>query len=121
MKRHKLAEVALLVSLLVASVLLVGCMVCKTDEQYTGIADVTLQGIRCGQMTKDQLVARLGEPAEQHRTDDGTEVLKYKCTKKKDNAFVLFPIVVVKDDKKTEYTVAFEVRDGVVRRYWKET
>lgn len=121
MKRHKLVEMALFASLVVTSVLLVGCVVCKTDEQYTGIADVTLQGIQCGRMTRDQLVARLGEPAEQHLTDDGTEVLKYKCTKKKDNKFVLFPVFVAKDEKEVEYTVAFEIKDGIVQRYWKET
>lgn len=121
MKRYTLAEAALFVSLVVTSVLLVGCVVSKTVEHYSGIADVTLQGIQCGQMTKEQLVARLGEPAEQQLTDDGSEILKYRCTKKKDEKFVLFPVFVAKGEKEVEYAVVFEVKDGIVQRYWKET
>jgi hypothetical protein len=73
-------------------------------------------------MTKDELVATFGDPTELLLTDDDAEILRYKCIRKKDNKFVLFPPpIVIKDDKAVEHTVVFEVRDGIVQRYWKES
>jgi len=121
MKRSKCGEIALFVSLVATSVLLVGCVVVKHDERYTGIEDKTLKQVDCGRTTRDELVATFGEPSEQLLTGDGTEILKYQCTKTKDNAFVLFPPpIVIKDDKAVEHIVAFELRDGILQRHWKE-
>jgi hypothetical protein len=122
MKLYKRGEIALFVLLLAASVLVVGCVVCQTDEHYTGIENEALEQVECGQTTKDELVARFGEPTEQLLTDEGTEILRYKCVRTKDNQFVLFPPpIVITDDEAVEHTVAFELRDGIVQRYWKET
>jgi len=92
--------------------------------QYTGrerpVGNETLKQIECGQTTKDWLVAALGEPTEQSMTEDGTEILRYRCTEKKDNQFILFPIVFVDDDKEIDHSVSFEIKDGIVQRYWKE-
>ena len=121
MKLHKCGEIGLFVALLAVSVLVVGCVVCETDEQYTGIENDTLKQVECGQTTRGWIVETFGEPSEQILTDDGTEILKYKCIRKKDNKFVMFPPpIVIKDEKDVEHTVAFEVRDGIVQRYWKE-
>jgi hypothetical protein len=121
MKLHKHGKAGLLAALLAASVLIVGCVVCETDEQYTGIENEALKEVECGQTTKDWVVETFGEPSEQILTDDGSEILKYKCIRKKDNKFVMFPPpVVIRDEKDVEHTVAFEVKDGIVQRYWKE-
>ncbi len=121
MKLHKCGEIGLFVALLAASVLVVGCVVIKTDEQYTGIENETLKQVECGQTTRDWVVETFGEPSEQILADDGSEILKYKCVRKKDNKFVMFPPpIVIKDDKDVIHTVVFEVRDGIVQRYWKE-
>ena len=121
MKLHKCSEIGLVVALLAVSVLFVGCVVCETDEQYTGIENDTLKQVECGQTTRDWVVETFGEPSEQILTDDGGEILKYKCIRKKDNKFVMFPPpIVIRDEKDVEHTVAFEVRDGIVQRYWKE-
>lgn len=123
MKLYKQSEIALSAWLVVTSFLLAGCVISKTDEHYTGrdrpIGNQTLRQIECGETTKDWLVAALGEPTEEHLTEDGTEILKYRCIMKKDNAFVLFPIIIV-DDKETDHSVSFEIKDGIVQRYWKE-
>ena len=122
MKLNRCGEIALFMSLVATLVLVVGCVVCKTDEQYTGIQTETLKQVERGQTTKDWLVATFGEPSERSVTEEGTELLKYKCTKKKDNKFVMFPPpIVIKDEKEMEHTVVFEVKDGIVQRYWKET
>ena len=122
MKLHKCSEMGLFVALLAVSVLVVGCVVCETDEQYTGIENDALKQVECGQTTRDWVVETFGEPSEQILTDDGGEILKYKCVRKKDNKFVMFPPpIVIRDEKDVEHTVAFEVRDGIVRRFWKES
>ena len=122
MKLHKLGEIGFFAALVAASVLVVGCVVCQTDEQYTGVENETLKQVECGQTTRDWVVETFGEPSEQILNDDGSEILKYKCVRKKDNKFVMFPPpIVINDEKDVEHTVAFEVRDGIVRRYWKES
>jgi hypothetical protein len=121
MKQNTYGKIALLVSVVAMSVVLSGCVVCHVDEQYTGVEDKMLKEIECGQTTRDWLVETFGEPTELLVTDEGSEILRYKCVKKKDNQFVMFPPpIVIKDDKQIEHFVAFEVRDGIVQRYWKE-
>jgi len=121
MTLHKCSKIGLFVVLVAMSVLVVGCVVCQTDEQYTGIENDTLKQVECGQTTRDWVIETFGEPSEQILTDDGGEILKYKCIRKKDNQFVMFPPpIVIKDEKDVEHTIAFEVRDGIVQRYWKE-
>ncbi len=121
MKLYKHNEIALFVSLLAMLVLMGGCVVYNADEQYTGVENKMLKEIECGQTTRDWLVETFGEPTELLMTDDGGEILRYKCVKKKDNKFVMFPPpIVIKDDKQVEHVVVFEVKDGVVQRYWKE-
>ena len=121
MKMRTYVETGLLVALLAVSVLVVGCVVCETDEQYTGIENEALKEVECGQTTRDWVVEKFGEPSEQILTDKGSEILKYECIRKKDNKFVMFPPpIVIRDDKDVKHTVAFEVRDGIVQRYWKE-
>jgi hypothetical protein len=107
--------------LLAVSVLGVGCVVCKTDERYTGIENQALKDVKCGRTTRDWVIESFGEPSEQILADDGSEILKYKCVRTKDNKFVMFPPpIVIKGEEDIEHTVAFEVRDGIVQRYWKE-
>ena len=121
MKLYKHNEIALFVSLLAMLVLMGGCVVYNADEQYTGVENKMLKEIECGQTTRDWLVETFGEPTELLMTDDGGEILRYKCVKKKDNKFVMFPPpIVIKDDKQVEHVIVFEVKDGVVQRYWKE-
>ena len=121
MKLYKHNEIALFVLLLAMLVLMGGCVVYNADEQYTGVENKMLKEIECGQTTRDWLVETFGEPTGLLMTDDGGEILRYKCVKKKDYKFVMFPPpIVIHDDKQVEHVVAFEVKDGVVQRYWKE-
>jgi hypothetical protein len=121
MKLYKYGKAGLFSALLAASVLVVGCVVCQTDEQYTGVDNNKLKDVECGKTTRDWIVEAFGEPSEQILSDDGSEILKYKCVRKKDNKFVMFPPpIVINDEKDVKHTIAFEVRDGIVQRYWKE-
>ena len=121
MKHYKFNEIALVVSLVVTSVLLAGCVATRSDVHYSGVENSQLRQIERGKTTKDWLVTALGEPTEQSMTEEGTEILRYKCTEKRDNQFVRFPPPIVIDYKKEiEHTVVFKLKDGIVQRYWKE-
>ena len=121
MKQYKRGEIALFASLVVTSVLLVGCLVTKSNVHYSGVENSQLRQIKYGTTTKDELVAIVGEPTEQSMTEEGAEILRYKCIEKRDNQFVLFPPPIVIDDKKEiEHTIVFKLRDGIVQRHWKE-
>lgn len=122
MKLHKRGEIILFALLVVTSVLVVSCMVSDENVHYTGIDDEMLKQIKPGETTRDWLVSELGEPTEQSMTEDGIEILRYKCTKTTEKEFVLIPPVIVTSDQKTaEHVIAFEVKDGIVQRYRKES
>jgi len=121
MRHYKFNEIALLMPLAATSVLLVGCVATKSDVHYSGVDNSQLRQVERGKTTKDWLVTALGEPTEERMTEDGSEILRYKCTEKRNNQFVLFPPPIVIDDKKEiEHTVVFKLKDGIVQRYWKE-
>jgi hypothetical protein len=117
----KTQQNTLFLTMALVAIFFSGCVVSKTDEQFTGIDKSELKQIKCGETTKDELIDTFGEPTEKSMNDKGAEILRYKCVKKKDNAFVMFPPpIVITDDKAVEHIVAFEIRDGIVRRHWKE-
>ena len=121
MKNLKLNERILFLSLVIMSVLLAGCLVSDSSVRYSGVENSQLRQIKQGITTKDQLVEIVGEPTEESISENGDEILKYRCTTTKDNQFVLFPPPIVIDDtKETEHTVVFKIRDGIVQRHWKE-
>jgi hypothetical protein len=121
MKMKKFGEIALFVSLAVTLVLLVGCVATQSDVRYSGVDNSQLRQIKSGRTTKDQLLAIVGEPTEESMTEDGSEILRYKCIEKKDNKFAMFPPpIAIEDKKETEHTVVFKLKDGIVQRHWKE-
>lgn len=121
MKFNKFNETVLFISLVLTSIIMAGCMVCDSDVHYTGVEDRELREIERGQTTRDQLIETFGEPSEQYTGENGAEILRYKCTKRTEKDFVLIPPVIVTNEQRTmEHFVAFEIKDGIVQRYWKE-
>jgi outer membrane protein assembly factor BamE (lipoprotein component of BamABCDE complex) len=104
---------------------LAGCLMYHSNVSYSGkgepIADGTLDQIECGTTTKDWIVATLGEPSRQNTTANGTEILEYQYGKKRDNEFVFIPFVFINGGKENKQTVYFEISDGVVKNFWKQT
>ena len=121
MKNYKFNETALFMLLVITSVLLAGCVISDSSVRYSGVENSQLRQIKQGITTRDQLLEIVGEPSEQSTTEDGAEILKYKCIMTKDNQLVVFPPPIIIDDtKETEHAVVFKIRDGIVRRHWKE-
>jgi len=121
MKQYRCNDIILYLTLALTSFLAVGCIVCSNDAHYSGVEDSKLREIEPGQTTIDQLIENLGEPTEQYTNEKGSEILRYRCTKRTESEFVMIPPVIVTEENRTsEHIVAFEIRDGIVRRYWKE-
>jgi hypothetical protein len=115
----------LVLAIVIASVpLLGGCFIHDSKVSYTDkgapVSDRTLEQIKCGETTKDWIVATLGAPSEQTTADNGVEILKYRYGKKQDSDTVVLPFIIVDDQKQIEQTVYVEVKDNIVRRYWQE-
>ncbi len=121
MKLNRPNETALFVLMIVITVVLVGCVATESNVHYKGVDSSHLRQIERGSTTKDELLAIVGEPTEERMTEDGTEILRYACKETKDSKFAMFPPpIAIEDKKEKEHTVAFEIRDGIVQRYWKE-
>ncbi len=112
--------------LLLAGILpLAGCIVYSNDSRYgdkgKAPTERTLDQIQTGTTTRDWVLATLGEPSRQSKSEGGTEVLEYQYSRKKDNQFVFFPFVFIDDEGEEKQTLYFELEDGVVTKFWKET
>ncbi len=115
----------LVLTLIVAGSLLpaAGCFIWNSDVSYgekgAPLSGSTLDQVECGKTTRDWVVVTLGEPSEQATTDAGVELLKYKYRRTQENNLVM-PFVIANDEKRLEQTVYFQVKDGVVQKYWVE-
>ena len=123
---EKRGIVSIIGSAVLVSILpLAGCMVYSSDVSYgekgKPVSDRTLDQIECGHTTQEWVLATLGEPSRRSTTEKGTEVLEYRYSRKKDNNFVLLPILIVNDEGESVQSLFFEIDDGVVKDYWKET
>jgi len=125
MSRHiSIASMGVVVLCVMGGLVLTGCISGRSDTRYgpkgPAVTGKTLKHVRCGQTSKEWVLATLGAPTSETATPEGTEVLRYEYTKKTDVDFSFCPFLDF-DDKKEEHTVVyFEIRDGTVIRYWRD-
>jgi outer membrane protein assembly factor BamE (lipoprotein component of BamABCDE complex) len=104
---------------------LAGCISSHSDVTYgpTGpaIRGDTLRQIKVGQTTKEWLLGTLGAPSRSSETPDGTEILTYVYTKKVDNNFDFCPFLDSHDRREEQTVYVFELQNGVVCKFWKES
>jgi hypothetical protein len=100
-----------------------GCFIWNSEVDYgdkgAPLSGSTLKKVECGKTTKAWVLATLGKPSQESTTEGGVELLTYKYSKSQDSNVVM-PFLIVNDEKKQEQTVFFEVKDGVVQKYWVE-
>lgn len=104
---------------------LAGCLVYHNDVRYgekgKAPSENTLDQVQSGTTTKDWVLAALGEPSRQSTAKNGAEVLEYDYSRKKDNQFVFVPFVFINDEGEQRQTLYFQIENGVVTNFWKET
>lgn len=124
-RRADTMKAAILVLSILAAVMLTGCISSHSDVKYgskgPAVGSATLRQVKCGETTKDWLLTVLGEPTRATQTANGSEVLTYEYTKNIESD-VSFCIFFDADDRREERTIyVFELENGIVTRYWKES
>jgi hypothetical protein len=124
-RRADMMKAGILVLSILAAMMLTGCISSHSDVKYgskgPAVGSATLRQVQCGETTKDWLLTVLGEPSRATQGANGSEVLAYEYTKTIDSD-VSFCIFFDADDRREERTIyVFELENGVVTRYWKES
>ena len=124
-RRADMMKAGILILSTLAAMTLTGCISSHSDVKYgskgPAVGSATIRQVKCGETTRDWLLTVLGEPSRAAQGANGSEVLTYEYTKTIDSD-VSFCIFFDADDRREERTVyVFELEDGVVTRYWKES
>jgi hypothetical protein len=124
MKYQNHTRTVLLIFLALLTLLSISCISSSKNIRYSGldqpISSSTLKQVKPGDTTKQWLIATLGEPTDEHTTDQGLEILKYTCKRTENYCFSMFLILTIRDEKERINSVVFEIKDDIVQRYWKE-
>ena len=84
-------------------------------------ADRTLKNVRPGKTSREWVLTALGPPSSKETLPGGTELLKYSYVESVSNRFWLFPLVDAKETMRTGHDLFFEIRHGVVQKYWRDS
>jgi outer membrane protein assembly factor BamE (lipoprotein component of BamABCDE complex) len=122
---HRSIVVASLVIVLIFGIsTFTGCVHSNSSTHYQpqdpAIGQASLKAIKVGTTTKDELLGIFGAPSGQSASADGTETFKYNYGKNKSGNFEVWPFVDLHDNKEERMTICFEVKNGIVTKYWKE-
>jgi outer membrane protein assembly factor BamE (lipoprotein component of BamABCDE complex) len=123
-RRERAVSASVVILCVVSGFVLSGCISSRSDVSYGSkgpvVGSETLRQIKVGSTSKEWLLGTLGEPTNETRTPEGTEILKYVYTKKVDSDFDAFILLSFDDEREERTVLYFEITDGIVTRYWKE-
>jgi hypothetical protein len=77
-----------------------------------------LEKIEPGTTTKEWVIDRFGRPTNTRHLKDGAEILLYETRNRTKHEFSLFLIFSTESSEETQETISFEIKDGVIQRYW---
>ena len=92
-----------------------------TAETGTKVSQVTLDQIRPGETTESWLLGVAGQPTSRRTVDDHSAILRYDHVTTTSSGGTVFLLFAGGSSKQKSSSVIFEVRDGVIQRYWTET
>lgn len=93
----------------------------RTVESGTYVHPSTLQSVKVGQSTKNNVLMMLGEPSRKIKTEKGGEIWRYYYTKtKKSNGYVLFVFGGSNTESTTQTTAVRFNSEGVVDEIWRD-
>jgi hypothetical protein len=125
-KSNRISMAGIRAIILYLAILLIvgGCISSRTDVMYgskgPAVSSRTLKMVVIGETSKEWLYGTLGDPTNETRSLDGTEILKYEYNKKVDRSFEIEPFLDLGDKKEQRTVYYFELKNGVVTRFWKE-
>ena len=122
LKNFSLTMLTILTAILLLAI--TGCVISHSSTSYEpqdpAIGKAALNEVKAGKTTRDELTSLFGAPSAQSTSPDGTEILKYNYGKKTNGHFAVWPFVNLHDDKDEHMTICFELKNGIVAKYWKE-
>lgn len=93
----------------------------RTVESGTYVHPSTLQSVKVGESTKNNVLMMLGEPSRKIKTEKGGEIWRYYYTKtKKSNGYVLFVFGGSNSESTTQTTAVRFNSEGVVDEVWRD-
>jgi hypothetical protein len=100
-----------------------GCLMkhrSHTYERSTGspILKSDLDQVELGVTTKDWVLDTFGPPTRVRNFKDDSEILIYERSERTEHEFSFFLIFSSESSEVTKETLSFEIRDGIVRKYW---
>ncbi len=100
-----------------------GCFSAQSSKTHTGamVGKETLKKVELGKTTKQWLITVLGEPTASSETPDGAEILKYESVEEVSNNTDTSFLGRATETIKTRRTHYFEIREGIVQRYWQDS
>ncbi len=101
----------------------VGCLVVKgnsTKEEGVMVSSATLNQVQPGETSAGWLRATLGEPTSSRKVDEHTEILRYDHKVVTEKGGAVFLIFAGGERHENTKSVLFELKDGIVARYWTE-
>lgn len=95
-----------------------------SSETSKGNCDMLSSGrlaiVTTGETTKTQLLEEFGEPTNARDLGEGVEILRYECKEISKDHFSFLFLINVHSTETEEEAVNFELKDGVVLRYWRD-
>jgi len=100
-----------------------GCASATSEKKVAGsmVGDETLKRVVPGSTTKEWLITTLGVPTSSEIPSKGGEILKYEWCREENNSLSVPFLNTAQETIKARNTVFFEIENGVVKRFWKET
>lgn len=121
MSKVKYASVFIL--LLIICVLFNGCLI--HHRSYTHQASPErpiprheLEKVEPGVTTKEWVLDTFGAPTGERYLKDDVEILLYETRNRTEHEFSLFLIFSSESSEESKEILSFEIKDGVVQRYW---
>ena len=102
-----------------------GCFIIHTDkrvrESGVPVSSKTLNQVKPGETSEAWVLAALGEPSNRTVVEQGgstTKILRYDHTTHKSDEGRVFLLFSGETDETRVRRTYFEIKDGVVTRYW---
>jgi len=109
---------------IVTTLLITGCVSYKSSREAVtaDIPDMSfLEQISFGETRTDWLVEQFGKPSAVRRPDKHTSVWQYENVTRSTRKIRALPLLAIETKSTARTVYSFEVENGFIVRYWKES
>lgn len=118
---HRTVAACIIVA--VACLFLSGCLIqhkshISKDSSRHCVWKGRLHNVVPGETTKEWVIKTFGTPEDERHLDNGVEILKYERSSRTRSEFSFFLLIDTQTTKVTTQTLHFDIKDGIVQKYW---